>query len=577
MQGSSVSRVSAVERKLRTRLLEQYHGYAASVRSGSRITGRLEKAMVSRQSEDLGKEWRWRFDEQAGLDPLVWMAFRLRFPIDEKMGEVIQLEPWQVFVVMCLFGWVDGNGSRRFIDAYLEVPRKNGKSTLVGCIMDYMAFSRAEAHGLPCYIGASTLEQAQETFLRAANALRLGPNPGVKVANSKYNKVLSWHGQQVIAISALPKDGKLPHFFCLDEYHQAKDNALLNSIESGNVSNRNCMTIKITTAGFDLHGVCKEEHDRCVRVLDGDVVDDRCFAGIWTPDEGDSIDNPATWEKANPNWGVSVNEDLFSARYDKCKTSASEMLDFKTKNLNMWVEANTRWANMTIWKRLCCGAFDRRMLDGMACYGGLDLSGNSDFTAITLDFPVREADAVRHYQLYQSWIPEARATDLERQLRVPLRQWVEDGYVAATPGEVIDFAFVSRWIEDAMGRYDLRLCAADKYKLPQLMTYLSEDAASVLFVYSQGMMSMSPAINEFERQYLLGNIRSGGDPVMRWMMSCVESKQDDKGNVKFVKPRYDRARTRIDLPVTAVMALDTAVTHAPAADTGNLLDGISFA
>lgn len=542
----------------------EYNKYVSRVTTGKRTVGQMERAMIQRQKEDLSRDsddWPWVFDWDRATAPLVWMAANLRFPDGVKMGKPLKLEPWQIFIVMCLFGWVDAKtGIRRYMDAYIEVPRKNGKSTLGGALIDYMAFSEAEGRGSPCYIGATSLDQAGDTFRRASGCLELAHHDGLHVADSHAQKEIRYGRQRITAISAAPKDGKLSHCFLCDEYHQHVSNELINSIVSGSVSDPESMTIRITTAGTNLQGVCKMEHDKCVRILQGVVRTDRYFVAIYCPDEGDKIDSPTTWEKANPNWGVSVDKASFRARWDYVKDSESDIVDFKTKNLNMWVSSNLRWANMQVWKEKCDKEIDTASLAGRWCCAGLDLSGNSDFTAFTLDFPEDGENGLRHIQTHMFWVPENRVVSLERQLRVPLRQWIRDGFVRATPGDVVDYSLVAQYIEEVHKLYDLQLIACDKWKIDNLERNMPDWFEDVAIVFSQGMMSMSPSIKEFERNYLLGNIVND-NVVEDWMMSCADVKQDEHGNIKLVKPTLGRNASRIDGVITAIMAFDTSSTH----------------
>ena len=552
-------------RKLEQYFIAKYNAYIGSVSTHVRIAGMHEQEMIQRQADDLQRarsaDWPWKWDWGKASAPLVWMAANLRFPDGKKMGRPLKLEPWQIFIVMVMFGWVHSTtGVRRYMDAYIEIPRKNGKSTLGGALIDYMAFSAAEGKGSPCYIGATSLDQAGDTFRRALGCLELSKPEGLKFADSKNFKEIRYGRQRITAISAAPRDGKLSHCFLCDEYHQHVSNDLLNSIVSGSVSDPESLTIRITTAGTNLQGVCKQEHDKCVRIIQGVVRTDRYFVAIYCPDPGDPIDSEVTWEKANPNWGVSVDVDTFRARWDYVHDSEADLVDFKTKNLNMWVNSNSRWANMSVWREKCCRQIDLPSLEGRWCCAGLDLSGNSDFTAFSIDFPEERKDGIVHTQVHMFWVPENRVVSLERQLKVPLRQWIRDGLVRATPGDVVDYRQVADYIEECHERFDLQLIACDKWKIDNLERNMPDWFQQVAIVFSQGMMSMSPAIKEYERCYLSGDIVNDNE-VESWMMSCADSKQDEHGNVKLVKPSLGRSASRIDGVITAIMAFDTSTTH----------------
>ncbi|GEM_PF-1694681 len=580
--------------KLKGFFIRAYYSYISAVTEGKRIAGKYEHALVDRQLDDMRKcesgdpAWEWVFDWDKAVRPLVWMAANLKFPDGIVMGKSIKFEPWQIFIVMCLFGWQGRRShTRRFLNLYMEVPRKNGKSTLGGALIDYMAFADEEWHGEPCYVAATTLTQAEETFRRAADCLELGKHDGVLIADSKNNKVIRYGKRRVVAIDGKPKDGKLGHAALIDEYHQHVSNDLRDSIMSGNVSDPETLTMMITTAGKDLNCVCKQEHDKCIQILDGILADDRYLIAIYAPDDGDEPQSEITWEKANPNWGISVDADTFRARYGFIKNSPDDLIDFKTKNLNMWCNAGVnRWADMDLWVEYCCEPFDPDGLRGRWCTGGLDLASNSDFAAFVLDFPhddpkhyrdylvhqgvpeqIAEAkshettSSIRHRQLYHCWVPEDRVDALSKQLRIPLRQWIQDGHITATPGATIDYDYIAQYIESCRLRYDLRYIACDKWKIDSLRRLMPEWFDDIALIFSQGMMSMSPSLSEYERLYKIGDIESGGNPVMRWMMSCADVKEDTSGNKKLVKPKVSRSKARIDLVIASIMANDTAITQ----------------
>lgn len=548
---------------------KQYEEYQDSVLKGTRVCSSYERHMVERQVADLEGLEGWHFDEDRAFRPLIWFAANLKFPSGDKKGKPLKLSLFQVWITAVLFGWVDDHGNRRFSDCYIEIARKNGKSVWAAALLCFLAFADGECNGNPCYIAATSLDQAGECFERAAGCLE---GMGAKVQNSKNNKVITLGDGRIIALSGEPKDGKLPHGAIIDEYHQHRSNELINSLISGNVSDPNVMMIRITTAGTNLHGVCKQEHDKGIKVLEGSIEMERYFFAIYTIDEDDSADDASCWEKANPNLGVSVDLQMLKGRYDYSKSSAADMVTFKTKNLNVWVNSLKRWANMDTWNTTCSVPFDEDSLDGQLCYAGLDLSHNSDFTAFVLDFPM----GGEHRQLYRYFIPGDRVIELERQLNVPLQQWVEDGYVIATDGPVIDYSHVARVICEARERYDLKLISADRWHLGYLEQHMPDWFKELTVEFSQGWKQMSQSTSAFERSYLVGQIQGNGNPVQKWMMSCCESKCDINGNVKIVKPDVSRSSARIDGVIASIMAFDTAVTQEGAGLGGDVSEVIMF-
>ena len=552
----------AVSKAMKEKILSYYHEayreYRDGVLSGQRVAGLSERLKVERQERDLEEGVPgYVFDIDRGVSPLLWITLNLRFPLGEKMGKPMKLAPWEAYDIICLFGWVSEKNSkkRRYTDAFIEVARKNGKSTFAGAILDYLAFG--EIPGARCYIAATSLDQAEETFIRAGEALKLAKGSTVLVSNSKNYKAIKYKSGIIKAITGNPQDGKLAYGTVIDEYHQHKDNSLIQSIRSGNVSDQQSMLLRITTAGTDLNGVCHEEYEKCKRILSGEAHVSRYYVSIYELDEDDNAEDMTVWPKANPNWGDSIDTEAMKGIYEDACLSETGMVDFKTKNLNMWCHGLLRWANMAIWLEKCKWTVDEKSLRGKVAYGGLDLSSVSDFTAFTLDFPL---EGGKHIQDTHCWVAESAVDKIARECRIPLRRWIHDGWVTATPGDVIDYEYVRDFLCEAYETYTIPYIAADRWKIQELVRIMPSWFEDVAFEFSQGMKTMSPTITDFERTYFQGLVSANGNEVIDWMMSNAEVMQDSSGNVKLVKPRR-RSGARIDGVITSVMALNTAKTQ----------------
>lgn len=563
--------------KLQALFAKQFQEYENSVENGTRVSSQVEKAKIRRHHEMLGrKDSRWTFDPLIGMKPLIWIATNFKHPLGVLQGKAFRPEAWQTWDVMDLFGWVDKKtGVRRFNQAYWQIPRKNGKSTLGGALIDYLAFGDGYP-GAYCAIAANSLDQAGESFTRAEQGLTLGGHPEIESYNSRTYKTIKWGGCRVDALTGVPKDGSLLHGALLDEYHEARDAGMLNSFLTGNVADPNSIVLIITTSGTYLNGPCHQEYEKTKKIALGAISADRYWVGIYEPDKGDPPGSLETWEKANPNLGVrgAVDLDMLKDRFEKSQHSASDLTVFKTKNLNMWVHSTSKWANMKKWIEECSGEVD--VLEGDRCYAGLDLSSTSDFTAITLNFPPPEKDGI-HKQKYMFFIPAENLQKIQRQCSIPLEQWVAEGLVIATPGPVIDYQYIADYLQSVRERYELVLIAGDRFRLIDLARYCPPWFQEITFEFSQGKMTMSPSTQQFERFYLSGKIASGGNPVMKWMMSCVDAHTDSNANVKLIKPQHDRSASRIDGVISSIMALDTAIVQEPEGlSMDELKDMISF-
>ena len=562
--------------KFRLLLDGQYRSSRDAVLSGKRNASVAEVAKVRRHVDSLSGAGRWTFNAERGMEPLMWLAANFKHGVGLLKGKAFRPEPWETFDLMDIFGWEDReSGVRRYTQAYWQIPRKNGKSTIGGGVADYMAFGDGYP-GAHVAIAANSLEQAGEPFKRAEQGLVLARHPGIESFNSRTYKTIKWGGCQVDALTAVPRDGKLLHAVLLDEFHEAKDTGLLDSFLSGMIADPESLTLIITTSGPYIAGPCHQEYEKCLKIVSGGIQAERYWVGIYEAEKDDDPGDEAVWSKANPNLGVrgSVDLDALRDRYDKSKNSSSELNVFRTKNLNMWVYSLTRWANMVKWTELCCEPIG--FADGERCYGGIDLAGNSDFAALTLDFPPNDGTAV-HRQKYMFWVPTENVEKIQRQCSIPLEQWIVDGYVIATPGPVIDYAYIAEYLEVIRTQYQLVLIAGDRYRLIDLARVCPSWFSEITYEFSQAKQSMSPTTLQFERAYLTGLIASGGNPVMSWMMSCAEAYTDSNANVKLVKPKTNRSAARIDGVIASIMAYDASVTQEPAGITmEDLANAISF-
>ncbi len=534
---------------------EQFYHYENAVLTGKRSASKAEMAKVMRQKHDLenGVEG-FHFDLLKGLRPLVWIALNLVYPLGAKRGKAMKLSDWQAWDTAVLFGWVSNEtGNRRFADAFIEVARKNGKSVYAGALLDYLAFGEIE--GAQCYVAATSKEQAGECFDRAGKALKLAKGASVSFYSSQNYKAIKWKTGTIMAIAAEPKDGKLAYASVIDEYHQHKTNALVDSISSGNVSDQQALLLRITTAGTNINGVCHEEYKTCKKILSGESYVPSYFVSIYEVEEDDDPEDIRTWEKANPNIGISVDIEKLESQWTKAKLTAAGRTTFLTKNLNKWCFSTQKWAKMDKWMEFCHWTIDERLLEGRACYGGLDLSSVSDFTAFTLDFPM---DDGTHVQISHFWIADAMKESIALQCGIPIDRWIDEGWVTATPGEVIDYDYVRDYLNECYTRYKLLYIGADRWRLSDLEHIMPPWFVDVAYEFGQGMKSMSPSIEFFERTYLEGNVSANGNEVIDWMMSCADIKQDPSGNVKLVKPQRAKSEARIDGVITSVMALDVA-------------------
>jgi phage terminase large subunit-like protein len=479
----------------------------------------------------------------------------------EWAGKPIELHPAQQFIVGNLFGWkLKNSGLRRYRTAYIELPRKNGKSTLLSALSIYLLIADQEP-GAEIYAAATKEEQAKIVWNAAAEMVKKSPALS-KACKTRHNSVLYPTTTSIfrpLGADSDTQDGLNPHAVINDELHAWKGRELWDVLEDAFGSRSQPLNIAITTAGFNRLGICYQQRSHCVQFLDPNsgIHDDSYFAYIATVDQED-LDDPSakwkesTWFKANPMLGVSKNLEYMRDQANKAQAMPGKMNAFLNKQLNVWTDGQNLWLNMDKWDR-CNGEVDAGLLEGRACYSGLDLSSVIDITAHVLLFPPGEYDEWTILPFF--YIPEANIDEAMRRDKVPYDQWIESGFVTATPGDYIDLEFIKHDFLELSARYQIKECGYDPWKATELATALENEGAKMV-VMRQGHATLVPGADALEKKILKTELRHGGNPVLRWMASNATGRQDPNGNVI---PDKKNSYSRIDGVSALINAMGRAI------------------
>jgi phage terminase large subunit-like protein len=524
-----------------------YHDYALAVTSGEVVACKHVQNACARYLRDReGSEF--VFDEVAAEHAITFIQ-ELEHTTGEHAGRNFILEPWQAFIVANIFGFMR-DGFRRFTRAYVEVPRKNGKSTFSSAIMLYGLLVDDEP-AAQVYSAATKLDQAMMVF---GESVRMCQNIGwlseaVTVNNSVNNRRILY-GQSIyrpLEWNPNKQDGLNSHMAVIDEYHAHPNDELYNVIRNSMGARRQPLLFTITTAGFNKEAPCYKHRQFCAKVLEGAIVDDSLFSVIYTLDEGDDWTDSKNWRKANPNWGISVYPRQLEQALTEAKEYASKEVEFKTKLLNVWTDTALTWINDSDWMQ--CS--DEGAMVG-ECYGGLDLATSGDFCAFTLYWP--ETCAVKTWY----YLPEETVKRRNDAAGQSIRQWVADGLITATEGNVTDYAYIKAQICKLAIDHDIKEIAFDRFNSSQLVIELQNEGLE-MFKFGQGFVSMSAPTMELERLVKEGRLRHGGNPVTRWQMGNIMLRTDPAGNIKIDKAK---SGDKVDGPVSLVMALGTCMQEA---------------
>ncbi len=472
-------------------------------------------------------------------------------------GKPFDLIPWQEQIIRDIFGILKPNGYRQFNTAYIEIPKKQGKSELAAAVALLLTCGdgeeRAEVYGC-----AADRQQASIVFEVAADMIRMCP------ALAKRCKILSATKRiiyiptnsfyQVLSAEAYSKHGFNIHGVVFDELHTQPNRKLFDVMTKGSGDARmQPLYFLITTAGTDTKSICYETHQKAKDILAGRKVDPTFYPVIYGADEGDDWTDPDVWRKANPSLGITVGLDKVRAACESARQNPTEENSFRQLRLNQWVKQTVRWMPMEKWD-LCSGEVKDEDLEGRVCYGGLDLSSTTDITAFVLVFPP-EGDDDRYIVRPWFWIPEESLDQRVMRDHVPYDVWERKGFLKTTEGNVVHYGFIESFIEELGEKYNIREIAYDRWGAVQMSQNL-EGMGFTVVPFGQGFKDMSPPTKELMKLVLEKRVAHGGHPVLRWMMDNVFIRKDPAGNIK---PDKEKSTEKIDGAVAMIMALDRAI------------------
>jgi len=507
--------------------------YINDVLSGRRICGKLERLAVERHLADLknADKLRIRFDEVAAMRCISFFSI-LKHSKGEFSGMRFELEPWQLFIVWVLFGWKRLDGSRRFRYAYVEVARKNGKTSFAAALSLYMMVMDGE-DGAEIYTAATKRDQAKICWTEARNMV--GKSPALSNKIARFQSALTMESTlskiEPLAADSDKLDGLNPHFAVVDEYHAHKTDMLYNVLKSATGARRQPMIFTITTAGFDKTSPCFLMRRTYIDVLLGIKKQENTFVMIYSADEGDDWKDPKTWAKSNPNIGVSISAEYLEEEFKSAlNRGGSEEVNFKTKNLNQWVDAPTVWIQDEKVRKCSHGTTDADLV-GQTCYAGLDLASHVDINALALYFP--ELKAIKlHY-----WIPEAKME--ENADRVDYKTWAAEGRIFVTYGNVIDIDAQVEKITEIVRDVNCRNIAFDPAKAYHGTVQGLQKAGlnNLLDEFNQSIKTMSGPTRELQRLVESAEVDLMDDPVLRWMFRNAVAVTDANDNIKLHKAK----------------------------------------
>jgi phage terminase large subunit-like protein len=498
------------------------------------------------------------FDEDKANKALQFIEY-LKLTEGKWGGHPIELIPWQRKLITDLFGNVDENGNRLYRTAYVEIPKKSGKSPLAAAIALNLLFNDDE-EGAQIYSAATERDQAAIVFRIAAKMVRQSPAlmKRCKIIDSQKTIAVHKTGSFYRAISSEShsKHGFNIHGLIFDELHALKDREFYATLTEGTGDARTQpLFLTITTAGYDRNSVCWEMHEYAEKVEKGIIEDPHFYSMVYSLPEDEDWEDEENWKKVNPSLGSILDLERIRDHYKAAVATPSRINDFRRFRLCQWTQAESRFLNISDWDATA-GLLKEDELERRPCYAGLDLSSNIDITALVLVFPMEDGT---FRVVPRFWIPEDNMRERSKKDRVPYEVWVRNGFITATPGNVIDYEWIKDEVRKLAKRYRLKEIAYDRFGATQLAQDFINDGLEVI-PFGQGMVSMSGPTKELEKLVLSRQLVHGGNPVLRWMADNLVVTMDAAGNIK---PAKDKSTEKIDGMVALIMGLDRAIRNAP--------------
>ena len=536
--------------------------YIGQVIAGEIAACKWTVAAVQRQLDDLAHAtsdtWPWIFDADTAARPCEFLELLPHIKGKwARQGALLVLDPWQIFIVTTVFGWIHKDtGLRRFREAYIEVPRKNGKSLMSAGIGLYMLTADGE-QGAEVYSAATTRDQARIVFDDAKGMAERTPDMrsylGVAILTHSITVAHTSSKFSPLAAEASTQDGLNVHCAIIDELHAHKKRDLYDVIDTARGAREQSLLWLITTAGSDRSGICYERRTHITKVLDRVIDDPTMFGIIYTIDEKDDPMDRASWAKANPNWLTSVLADDMESAARKAAAMPSALNNFLTKRLNVWVNGESPWMDMRAWEKCADTSLQLSDFAGEKCYAGLDLAQKKDFAAYVKVFE-RDGTWFVFTRLYLNELAVQESGNAH------LAGWARSGYVDVTDGDITDFDVLAEHMRADCKQFDMQEIAFDPALSMYFATKLIEDGLPLVEI-AQRSLFFTPPLIQVENLVLEKKLKFDGNPVMTWMVSNLVVKVSKYNELR--SPTKERPENKIDGPMAMLMALGRAMANVP--------------
>ena len=474
-------------------------------------------------------------------------------------GKRFWLLPWQEQIIRDVFGIVDAHGNRQFRTAYVEIPKKNGKSELAAAVALYLLYADNEPSA-EVYGAAADRQQASIVFDVARQMVDMTPalvkRSKIMAAGKRIVNYSNGGYYQVLSAEVGTKHGLNVSGLVFDELHSQPNRQLYDVLTKGSGDAREQpLYFLITTAGTDRESICYEVHMKALDLLKATKIDPSFYPVVYGLADDQDWNDEANWYQANPSLGYTIKIDRVRDAYKDALENPAEENVFRQLRLDQWVGSSVAWIPEHVYDKGDI-PIDFEKLKGRDCYAGLDLSSTSDITAFVMVFPP-EAEGENYIVLPHFWLPRETLQLRVRRDHVPYDVWEKQGLFYITEGNVVDYNFVRKTINELGKEYHICEIGVDRWNATQLITDLDGDGF-VMVPIGMGFKDMSPGMKELYKLLLEGKITHGGNPILRWMAGNVVAEIDAAENIK---PSKKKATEKIDGIVALIMGLDRCIRH----------------
>ena len=496
---------------------------------------------------------KYYFDSRTADLAVKYIQQNVKHVKGELAGQPFILEEWQKNeIIKPLFGWKNRDTNlRKYTSAYIEIPKKSGKSFLAASIA--CIFLDIEREGGSEIVGVAWgRKQAGLVFEATKQVIQKSPRLKDKCTIYRNSITSPDHigglkTYQILSKEAGGEDGINPQLAIIDELHVHKNGEVLEMVEKSQGARKQPLSFIITTAGSDLYGIGYQRHDQAINIVKGIVTDESTLVCIYGAEADADPYSEDTWKAANPNYNISIGKRAYEKESVKAQNSSASLNSFKRYYLNIWTSSLDGWINDEIWKE-SKWKFDIEILKDYPCYGGLDLSSTSDITAFSLVWFIDD----RYYSLNWFWLPEDKGADSADKNNIQYLEWVKKGYIEETPGNVVDDEYILAKVSELNEMYDIQMIGYDTYRSHHLVPRFGELGLDCI-EFRQGFKSMTAPTLELEKLILSKNFNHFGNPVLRWMAANATVESDPAGSVKLKKDKK-RPEKKIDGLITNIMA-----------------------